>query len=183
MAMKRNSNITEGYNNSCFIISHFLFQSYTYLHTLFTNFPKFHPNLYFIVDYISVCSLYSIYLVNDNKFIETSMKMKINRFIAAVKTIQFCFKLLPVKSTNYCQCIWQLYGPLVSKNVWYWGKSLIKLQKLKYDLAFLKTCKFEKLTPKFARFHVTSTHAVYKKAIQKCYWEILLKEIKIKKRL
>ncbi|CAF4033849.1 unnamed protein product [Rotaria sp. Silwood1] len=83
---------------------------------------------------------------------------------------------------NYSQFIWQHYGPLISKNVWYWGKSLIKLNKIKHDLSFLKTCKKEKLIPKFVRFHVTPTHAIYKKAIRQCYQQILTDEIKYKKR-
>ena len=42
-----------------------------------------------------------MYLDNDNKFIETSLMKKNNLFVAAVKSIQFIFKLLPMNSSNY----------------------------------------------------------------------------------
>lgn len=89
---------------------------------------------------------------------------------------------MPMNHINYSHFIWQHYGPSINKNVWYWGKSLIKLNKIKHDLFFLKTCKKENLFPRFVRFHVTSTHAIYKKAIHDCYHQILTDEIKYKKR-
>ncbi|CAF2010419.1 unnamed protein product [Rotaria magnacalcarata] len=83
---------------------------------------------------------------------------------------------------NCSEFIWQHYGRIINKNVLYWGNSLIKLNKIKHDLNFLKTCKKEKLILKFVRFHVTSTHAVYKKAIHQFYQNILTDEIKYKER-
>ena len=79
-----------------------------------------------------------------------------------------------MNQTNYSQLIWQQYGRSISKNGWHWGKLLLKLNKLKHDLIFLKTCKKEGLIPKFVRFHVSPTHAIYRKAIHQCYQQILV---------
>ncbi|CAF4609946.1 unnamed protein product, partial [Rotaria sp. Silwood2] len=83
---------------------------------------------------------------------------------------------------NYSHFIWQQYGPCITKYVWYWGKSLIKLNKIKHDLLFLKTCKTDNLIPTFIRFHVSPTHRIYGRAIHQCYQQILRDEIKWKKR-
>jgi hypothetical protein len=87
-----------------------------------------------------------------------------------------------MNNRNYSHFIWQHYGPIVSRNVWDWGGSLIKLNKIKHDLIFLRNCKKENMIPMFLRFHVSPTHAVYKNAIHRCYQQILLDGIKWKKR-
>ncbi|CAF2134469.1 unnamed protein product [Rotaria magnacalcarata] len=87
-----------------------------------------------------------------------------------------------MNQNNYSHFIWQQYGRVINNNVWYWGKSLIKLNKIKHDLFFLKTCKKENLIPKFVRFRVSPTHLCYRNAILQCYQRILNDEIKYKKR-
>ena len=52
-----------------------------------------------------------------------------------------------------------------------------------FDLLFLKTCKRESLVPTFTRIKIPVTHQHHKRAIKLCYREILINEIKIKKRL
>ena len=75
-----------------------------------------------------------------------------------------------------------MYGPGINKHVWYYGKSLIKLNKIKHDLVFLKNCKKENLILTFVGFHVSRTHRIYERAIYQCYQQIRRDEMKWKKR-
>jgi hypothetical protein len=83
---------------------------------------------------------------------------------------------------NYLNYLRQQYGPIITNNVFYYGKTLFKIAKLKCDLLFLKTCKKESLLPNFVQFRIPSTHQHHQKAIQNCYREILVNELKLKKR-
>jgi len=88
---------------------------------------------------------------------------------------------MPITKHNYLNNLRQQYGPYITNNVFYYGKTEFKISKLKCDLFFLKTCKRETLTPNFVQFKIPLTHQHYQRAIRKCYREILLNEIKIKK--
>ena len=101
---------------------------------------------------------------------------------AAVNSIRFLLKLLPIRKENYLQIIRQQYGPYVSNNVFYYGKTQLRICKVKLDLKFLKQCKIENIIPKFVQFKVPSTHLRYRRAIENCYKQILVKEIKSKSR-
>lgn len=58
----------------------------------------------------------------------------------------------------------------------YFGKFHLKLSKIKLHLKSFKSCKQEKIIPKFIKFKIPSTGA-----IKRCYEEILVNEIKNKK--
>ncbi|CAF4092153.1 unnamed protein product, partial [Rotaria sp. Silwood1] len=105
------------------------------------------------------------------------MKLK-----AAVISIIFINKFLPITKTNYLRKIRQRYGPLIARNVFLYGKIKLKICKLKLHLTFLKTCKQENLLPTFVKFRIPDTYNRFQKCIRDCYRNILLKEIKIKKR-
>lgn len=55
------------------------------------------------------------------------------------------------------------------------------MSKTKSHLNYLRTCKREKLTPAFVQFKIPSTHHQYQRAINNCYEQILIEEIKYKK--
>ena len=103
------------------------------------------------------------------------------KFKAAVISIKFILKLLPMNETNYTQLIRQQHGSSVVANMFYFGKLQLKLSKVKLHLKFLKTCKQEKLMPKFVQFKIPSTHTQHRSAIKRCYEEILVNEIKNKR--
>ena len=90
---------------------------------------------------------------------------------------------MPITKFNYLRKIRRQYGRQVEKNVFYYGKILFRISKIKSDLLFLKTCKKENILPNFTRIKIPITHQHHKRAIQLCYRELLLNEIKIKKRL
>ena len=46
---------------------------------------------------------------------------------------------MPITRHNYLQNLRQQYGPCITNNVFYFGKTLFKISKLKCDLIFLKT--------------------------------------------
>ncbi|CAF3620444.1 unnamed protein product [Rotaria socialis] len=89
---------------------------------------------------------------------------------------------MPITKHNYLKILRQQYGPYITNNVFYYGKTLFKISKIKCDLSFLKSCKREKVLPTFVQFKVPSTHLSHQRAIQNCFREILINEIKVKKR-
>ena len=101
---------------------------------------------------------------------------------AAVNSIKFSLRLLPIRKENYLNIIRQQYGPYVSNNLFYYGKFQLRISKVKLDLKFLKQRKNENIIPKFVQFKVPSTHLRYRRAIENCYKQILVKEIKSKSR-
>ena len=105
------------------------------------------------------------------------MKLK-----AAVISIVFVNKFFPITKTNYLRKIRQRYEPLITNNVFFYGKIKLKICKLKLHLTFLKTCKQENLLPTFVKFRIPDTYSRFQRCIRDCYHNILLKEIKIKKR-
>ena len=104
------------------------------------------------------------------------------KFSSAVRSILCILKLLPINKTNYLSYLRQKYGPFVSDSALQYGKILLKITKIRHDLQFLKTCKNENLLPTFVRFRLRSFHQRYKSSILKCYHDILISEIKFKKR-
>jgi hypothetical protein len=89
---------------------------------------------------------------------------------------------LPINKSNYLTYLRQKYGPFATDSAFYLGKYLLKIGKIRHDLHFLKTCKKENLFPTFVRFRIPPSHQRYKSALFNCYRDILIKEIKIKKR-
>jgi len=89
---------------------------------------------------------------------------------------------MPINKLNYLQFLRQHYGLYITNNIFYYGKTLFKISKLKCDLLFLKSCKRENLLPNFVRFRVPSTYHRHQEAIQNCYRDILKNEIKVKRR-
>jgi hypothetical protein len=103
------------------------------------------------------------------------------KFKAAVNAIKFLLKLLPIKKHNYLQIIRQQYGSFIMKNVYQYGKCQLKMSKTRLHLDYLKTCKREKLIPNFVQFKIPSTHHHYRRAINNCYEQMVLDELKFKK--
>ncbi|CAF1562230.1 unnamed protein product [Adineta ricciae] len=103
------------------------------------------------------------------------------KFKAAVNLIKFVLKLLPIKKWNYIHIIRQHYGSLIGKNVFLYGKYQLKLSKTKLDLDLLRTCKREKIIPDFVRFKIPSTHQHHRQAINNCYEQMVIHELKLKK--
>ena len=104
------------------------------------------------------------------------MKLK-----AAVIAIKFILKLLPIRKCNYIHVIRQHYGLFFAKHVFQYGKHRLKMSKTKLDMDFLRTCKREKLTPKFVQFKIPSTHQHHRRVINNCYEQMTLNELKDKK--
>jgi hypothetical protein len=105
----------------------------------------------------------------------------IKKFKAAVISIKFLLKLLPIKKWNYIQIIRQHYGSFIGKNVFLYGKYQLMMSKTRLDLDFLRTCKREKLIPDFVRFKIPSTHQHHRRVINNCYEEMVCNELKYKK--
>ena len=103
------------------------------------------------------------------------------KFKAAVNAIKFLLRILPMKEYNYLQIIRQRHGSFIMKNIFQYGKCQLKLSKTKLHLDYLKTCKHEKLIPKFVQFKIPSTHQHYRRAINNCYEQMVLDELKYKK--
>ena len=104
------------------------------------------------------------------------------KFKAAANTIIFLLKLLPMKKQNYLHIIRQQHGSPIMKNVFQYGKCQLKMCKTRLHFDYLKICKREKLIPKFVRFKIPSTHQHYRRAINNCYEQMVLDELKNKKR-
>ena len=62
-------------------------------------------------------------------------------------------------------------------------KTHIRLNKLKYDLEFLRTCKRENLLPNFTRIKLANSALYTSKLIYQCRLNILQAELKYKKRI
>ncbi|CAF1659013.1 unnamed protein product [Adineta ricciae] len=103
-------------------------------------------------------------------------------FFAAVKSLLFITKLLPVNHRSYSLYIRQHYGDYASNLAFHYVKSQLKLNKLKCDLKFLKQCKKENLLPNFVCFHYAKSYNRHESIITKCYHQILRNEINKKKK-
>ena len=101
-----------------------------------------------------------------------------DKFSSAVKLIICVLRLLPINKTNYLCYLRQKYETFASKTVFQYGKTLLKISKIRYDLHFLRTCKKENLLPTFVCFHLPFSHRRYKLSVFKCYRDILISEIK-----
>jgi hypothetical protein len=99
-------------------------------------------------------------------------------FFAAVKSIIFMSRLLPVNEKSYYIFLRQHYGVFASDLAFQYGKSQLKIAKLKCDLKFLKQCKKEDLLPTFTRFRLPLFYIRHQSVISKCYYEILNNDIK-----
>ena len=104
------------------------------------------------------------------------------KFKATVNTIIFLLKLLPMKKQNYHHIIRQQYGSPIMRNVFQYGKYQLKMCKTRLHLDYLRICKREKLIPKFVRFKIPSTHQRYRRAINNCYEQMIVDELRSKKR-
>ncbi|CAF1553686.1 unnamed protein product [Adineta ricciae] len=103
-------------------------------------------------------------------------------FFAAVKSLLFITKLLPVNHRTYSLYIRQHYGDFASNLAFHYVKSQLKLNKLKCDLKFLKQCKGENLLPTFVCFHYAKSYSRHEPIITNCYHQILKNEINKKKK-
>ena len=104
------------------------------------------------------------------------------KFISAVKSILFIQKIFPINEHNYLQFIRQNYGSFACDSVFHYGKTQLKIAKVRLDLKFLKTCHREQLTPTFVRFRVPVSHQQYKSSFSKCQLDIIKLEIRSNKK-
>ena len=94
----------------------------------------------------------------------------------------FLIRLRFPKNLSLIQVIHKLYGNTVVKLVRKFEKLDFKHRKAALDLQFLKTCQEFKVTPKFRQFRVANDSLKQSQTYQTCKKQLLLEEIRIKKK-
>ena len=94
----------------------------------------------------------------------------------------FFIRLRFPKNLLLIQVIHKRYGNTVVKLVRKFEKLDFKHRKAALDLQFLKTCQEFKVTPKFLQFRVTNDSLKQFQTYQTCKKQLLLEEIRIKKK-
>ena len=101
---------------------------------------------------------------------------------AAVKYL--CLSnLLPLKITNVYCYLRRHYGASAMKLYFEYVKVHLRIQTIRNDLLFIRTCRREELIPTFARIRIANPHLRYTKVHYECSQRILQAELKYKKRL
>ena len=104
------------------------------------------------------------------------------KFKSAIKSILFNQKMIPINKHSYLQFIRQNYGSFACDSVFHYGKTQLKIARVRLDLKFLKTCHRGQLTPTFVRFRVPVSHQQYKSLFSKCQLDMIKLEIRSNKK-
>ena len=101
---------------------------------------------------------------------------------ALALVFSFLIQLRFPKNLSLIQVINKRYGNTVVKLVRRFEKLDFKHRKAALDLQFLKTCQEFKVTPKFLQFRVANDRLIQSQTYQTCKKQLLLEEIRIKKK-
>ncbi|CAF1473558.1 unnamed protein product [Adineta ricciae] len=104
-------------------------------------------------------------------------------FLRAAVVQLSLMNFLPLNQFNVYNYLWRHYGASTSKFYGQCVKTHIRLNKLKYDLQFLRTCKRENLMPNFTNIRLANPYLYNSKLIYQCRLNILQAEFKFKKRI
>jgi hypothetical protein len=103
--------------------------------------------------------------------------------IVAAVAYQFLFRISPLTISNVYDYLWRHYGASIMKHYGGCVKTHLKLNKLKHDMIFIRTCKREKLLPNFTKIRLANPSLTDSKLVRQCSFNILQAELKFKKKI